>query len=116
MTTTNRELILCADEESLMHPELLGLDGENIAAQTWLKVFSDAQQVRDYVKNVPSSLEVWVAGSDEMEAINLAAALKYDRCDAEVNLVSFVSNGSLLSRARAAGITEILDKAAFLHR
>lgn len=27
---------LCADEECFRHPELLGLEGENLLAQQWL--------------------------------------------------------------------------------
>lgn len=33
---------LCADEECFRHPELLGLDGENLLAQQWLMPFTSA--------------------------------------------------------------------------
>ena len=42
--------------------------------------------------------------------------MKRDRADAEVNLLSFSTGGSLLSRAKAAGIDGVLDKTAFLER
>ena len=31
---------LCADEECFRHPELLGLEGENLLAQQWLMPFT----------------------------------------------------------------------------
>ena len=113
---TMRKPMLCADTDSLQHPEIIGLEGELLGAQGWLTVFSDAQQARSYAKASAESLEIWVAGSDQMEGINLAAAMKRDRADADVCLVSFSSGGSLLSRAHAAGISEVLDRGAFLNR
>ncbi|MBO4365424.1 MAG: AAA family ATPase [Eggerthellaceae bacterium] len=113
---TMRKPVLCADTSSLQHPEMIGLDGEVLGAHGWLTIFSDAQQARDYARASVESLEIWVAGSDQMEGINLAAAMKHDRSDANVSLVSFSSGGSLLSRAHAAGINEVLDRGAFLNR
>ena len=37
---------LCADEECFRHPELLGLEGENLLAQQWLMPFTSAEQAR----------------------------------------------------------------------
>lgn len=34
---------LCADTTSLQHPESIGLAGENLAAQDWLRIFSSAE-------------------------------------------------------------------------
>ena len=34
---------LCADEECFRHPELLGLEGENLLAQQWLMPFTSAE-------------------------------------------------------------------------
>ncbi len=113
---TQRKPVLCTDTPSLQHPELLGLEGERLEAQSWLTVFTDAEQARRFARASAEGLEVWVAGSDQMEGINLAAAMKSDRADAEVNLLSFATGGSLLSRARAAGIDGVLDKSAFLER
>ena len=110
----NREYILCAETESILHPSLLGLEGESIVAQPWLKAFSDAQEARDHVRCVRGPLKAWVAGSDQMEAVNLAAAMRQDRPDADISLVCFTVNGSLSSRARVAGITQILDRAGFM--
>ncbi len=113
---TIRNPVLCADTVSLQHPELLGLEGESLGSQNWLAVFSDADEARSYARAAPCSLEVWVVGSDQMEGINLAAAIKHDRVDANVNLVAFTGGGSLLSRARAAGLNEVLDRGSFLNR
>ena len=113
---TMRSPLLCADSESLLHPELIGLEGEVLQAQTWLTSFSDAQMARSYARSSADSLEIWVAGSDQMEAINLAAAMKRDRGDADVCLLSFTGGGSMLSRAHAAGINEVLGRNAFLNR
>ena len=82
----SNDVILCADSESLMHPELLGLEGEQIGSLSWLATVSDALEARAMVARAQGPVEVWVAGSDQMEAINLAAALKHDRPDAEVRL------------------------------
>ncbi|MGN0262088.1 MAG: CpaE family protein [Eggerthellaceae bacterium] len=112
----SNDVILCADSESLMHPELLGLDGEQIGSFPWLATLSDALEARATVARAQGSVEVWVAGSDQMEAINLAAALKRDRPDAVVRVVGFEASGSLASRAAAAGLGDVMDRAEFVGR
>ena len=112
----SNDVILCADSESLMHPELLGLEGEQIGSLSWLATVSDALEARAMVARAQGPVEVWVAGSDQMEAINLAAALKHDRPDAEVRVVGFEAGGSLASRASAAGLGDVMDRAAFVGR
>lgn len=107
---------LCADEESLRTPELLGLGGENLLAQQWLRTFSSAKQAREYLKNDGSIQEVWVASCDEVAPINLAAALKSDRRDRRVCMLSAQESGSLKSRASAAGIDASLTRQAFIER
>lgn len=111
-----RSFVLCADAISLQHPEALGLEGEALGRQGWLRIVSDADEARGYARSAPQGLEVWVAGSDQMEGINLAAAIKHDRADANVSLVSFSGGGSLLSRAKAAGLDGVLDRRGFLER
>jgi pilus assembly protein CpaE len=110
------EVTLCADTVSLQHPECIGLDNERIEAQPWLKPFSNADEARAHVRSQRAWQEVWVAGSDQVDAINLAAALKRDAPDGKVCLLAFEGTGSLYSRARAAGIDEVLDRAAFVGR
>lgn len=109
-------VMLCADAESLAHPECIGLGDETLSAQSWLRTVTDAQQAREMVRSGRACKEIWVAGSDQMDAVNLAAALKRDRRANTVCLLAFKGTGSLLSRARCAGIDEVLDKQAFLSR
>ena len=96
--------ILCLDTESLQHPELIGLEDENLLSQPWLSVFTDACKARQSLLNDAHNSKVWVVSSDSMDGINLAAALKADDARRQVDLVTFESSGSALSRCRAAGI------------
>ena len=67
---------LCADTTSLQHPESIGLAGENLAAQDWLRIFSSAEEARRFLRTDRLVDEVWVASSDDVAPINLAATLK----------------------------------------
>ena len=107
---------LCADATSLQHPEALGLSGECVTAQDWLLVFSSAEEARRRLRADRMVDEVWVASSDEVEPINLAATLKSDRPDRCVCLLTFQGTGSLWSRASAAGIDASLTRQAFVAR
>lgn len=42
----NNEVTLCLDSESLKHPEVIGLPDENLLAQPWLTLYSDAFEAR----------------------------------------------------------------------
>lgn len=101
-------VVFCMDEACLAHPEMMGLGGERLESQSWLKVFTDAKQARDYAREHAADRSYWVAGSSSVDAINLAAALKRDGA-ATVALVAFEGSGSLYSRARAAGVTGVMD-------
>lgn len=107
---------LCADSESLLHPELIGLDGVNLEAVPWLAAFSSGCDMRDYVRKASCVGEAWAVSADDMEAINLAAAMRRDRPDLPIYLAVFSLSGSTLSRARAAGVTGVLSCQAFSHR
>lgn len=107
---------LCADNESIRHPDLMGLAGENLAAQGWLRLFTTAEEARLFLRNDHSFKEAWVAGCDDIEPINLAAALKHDRADLRVCLLAFQGTGSLMSRASAAGLDASLTRQAFTER
>ena len=109
-------IAFCADTESIRHPELMGLAGENLAAQRWLRLFTTAEEARLFLRNNHSLKEAWVAGCDDIESINLAAALKRDRADLHVCLLAFQGTGSLMSRASAAGIDASLTRQAFVER
>lgn len=110
------EIVLCADAESMQNPAILGLETENIEAQSWLRVFCSAIEARQYLQADETTKEVWVASSDEIDAINLAAALKKDSMIRKVYLLASQGSGSLRSRANAAGIDGTLSQADFSRR
>lgn len=110
------EILLCTDEECLHDPRLLGLEGESLEGQLWLKTYCFADEVREKVRSAPPSTEVWVASSSEIEPVNLAATLKSDRPDVRVCLLAYQSGGSLRSRAQAANIDALLTLSAFVQR
>lgn len=99
-----QKTVLCVDSQTLNHPETIGLVDENLVAQPWLRVFSSAADVRKALGSDPGSSRIWVISSDDMEGINLAAALKGDRISREVDLISFGGTGSEVGRCEAAGV------------
>lgn len=123
-----KQVALCADSFSLRYPEALGLPDENLRSQEWLEVFSDGEEARDWLSGHPEVRRVWVVGSDDMEAINLAAGLKVD-CEAEevaprdgceeepgsreVFLVSGEA-GDVPERARAAKLDGVMTPKRFV--
>ncbi len=112
----NRKVALCIDGQSLRDPSLIGLEGEALEAQDWLSVYSEGALARDSIGAAGEMDRVWVASADDVEPINLAAALKADRADLQVSLVAGERCGSLCSRARTARIDEVLDQSAFVRR
>ena len=110
------KVVLCADAETLRRPQLMGLEGVDLEGCPWLETFSGAEEVRAYLKGVPGAREVWVCSADDMDALNVAAALKRDRADHRVSIVGSALSGSALSRAKAAGIDEALAADAFARR
>ena len=107
---------LCADETSLRHPGLMGLEGEHLASQTWLRLFTSGQEMRTFLKNDRAVDEAWVVSCDDIEPINLAATLKRDRSDLRVCLITFQGTGSLRSRASAAAVDVMLTSHALASR
>ena len=107
---------LCADEECFRHPELLGLEGENLLAQQWLMPFTSAEAARMALRDATSVQEVWVVSCADVAPINLAAALKRDRADRRVCMLTAQESGSLRSRTTAAGVDASLTRQAFVER
>ena len=107
---------LCADEECFRHPELLGLDGENLLAQQWLMPFTSAEAARAALRDAASVQEVWVVSCADVAPINLAAALKRDRADRRVCMLTAQESGSLRSRTTAAVVDASLTRQAFVQR
>ena len=93
-------MALCADAESIRRPDLIGLAGENLARQEWLRLFSSGEEARRFLRADRSVAEAWIASCDDVEPINLA----------------FQGTGSLMSRATAAGIDASLTRQAFVER
>ncbi|WP_165172019.1 chromosome partitioning protein ParA [Adlercreutzia sp. ZJ242] len=109
-------IVLCADSESLRHPELMGLDGESVEALPWLECFANAEEARRFARGAKGVDEVWVVSSDDMEGINVAAAIREDDPERDVYLVLFEASGSALSRAQAARVTGTLTRQALAQR
>lgn len=108
-------VVLCADTASMRYPETIGLEGEDLLAQPWLRVFSQAQEARAYIRGNAVE-QVWVVSCDDVDPINSAAAFKDDAPSQQVFLVAFDKSGSLQSRAHQAGIDAVFDRREFLGR
>lgn len=111
-----KKVVLCADTESIKNPYIVGLEGEHLESQDWLRVFCSAVEARAHLSQSTSDCEVWVASSDDVDAINLAAALKKDSVTRQVYLLAFQGSGSLKSRASAAGLDATLSQQDFVRR
>ena len=110
----NNEVTLCLDSESLKHPEVIGLPDENLLAQPWLTLYSDAFEARKSLAIGNTKTLVWVISCDSMEGINLAAALKMDSELLDVCYVTFEQSGSIVGRCEAAGIGVIRGSHEFV--
>ncbi|MBQ9690834.1 MAG: P-loop NTPase, partial [Eggerthellaceae bacterium] len=87
---------------------------ENLSAQPWLHCESDALQFRNILAQADTSSEAWVVSSDTMDAINIAAAIKHDNPNRQVVLVADQETGSVVTRARHAGIVTLWDEQHFV--
>ncbi len=108
---TMSDILLCLDSESARHPGLVGLGDERLEALPWLQVCCSAKEARQLAKDAGAK-EIWIVASDDMNPINLAAAIKQDETGGRVILIGDQPSGSVMSRARMAGI-EVLDGRAF---
>ena len=93
-----------------------GTSTDVLAAQDWLRIFSSAEEARRFLRTDRLVDEVWVASSDDVAPINLAATLKRDRSDRCVCMLSFEDTGSLKSRMSATGIDASLTRQALAER
>ena len=73
---TTSLVALCADTMSLQHPEALGLAGENLATQGWLRLFSSAEEARRFLRADRLVDEVWVASSDDVAPMVVTPLLR----------------------------------------
>ena len=111
-----KTIALCATEDALREPALIGLGGENLEAQEWLATFASGHEARAGIAPMNSIKEVWVSSVYDIEPINLAATLKRDRPEVQVCLCYGKESGSFKSRAHIACIDALLDKSAFIRR
>lgn len=95
-------VLLCVDDECLS-ASMGFLSEEREHACPWLVHYASAVEARRSAEERPVD-EIWVASSDEVEGINLAAALKADCPDATVLLAGCEKTGSVLSRVRSASL------------
>lgn len=113
------QVVLCLDSESLQHPEVIGLADENLTAQPWLTICSDAFEARSELANNRAGCLIWVISSDSMEGINLAAALKADSniqgmSGREIRYITFEQSGSVIGRCEAAGVKVLRGRHEFV--
>ncbi len=109
-------VVLCADVDCVRHPEVMGLDGEDMVSKGWMSVVCDAREARDSLSVMKEVAEVWVFSCDGASPINLCAAIKQDSQEKKVYLISSEKSGSLLSRASSAGIDGVLGIGEFVDR
>ena len=111
-----KRILLAADEESICHPELLGLEDMTLENCSWLEALSSAEEVRAYVRQASGLQEVWISSSDEVSSLNLAAAIHQDDPALPIRLIMFSPTGSFLSNAMAVGACEVLTETSFPKR
>ena len=110
----NPRILICLDSESVQYPALLCLEGERIDQEPWLLTMSEAAKCRDKARTITWLEEAWFVSCDDMDVINVAAAVKYDNPHLKVVYVASHMDGSLASRVRCAGIDELWDKREFI--
>lgn len=111
-----KSVLACIDGQSLAMPSLIGFDDERIDALPWIACETSAQACRERAAGLPSSCEAWVVSCDDMEPINVAAAIKGDDPSRKVFLVADGQSGSLASRAANARIDGLLSQAELIRR
>lgn len=111
-----KRVVLCVDRQSLRDPALVGLPEESFEALFWLECSTGAQQCRDAAAKISSVEEVWVISCDDMELINVAAAVKRDDPNKKVYVACRDGGGSMASRAKNAGVDGLWSEAQFLRR
>lgn len=105
------KVMLCLDPGRKNVMEALGLAPRECSVP-WIREAYSAVQARNILANQSGMCEIWVAGSSDMDPLNLAAGLQ-GQCDGvRVFLLSCESSGSFLSRCAAAGVVPCVGKVA----
>ena len=108
--------MLCASQQELGVSSSFALSADEMRALPWLTICSDATVARQELRDNPLYEEAWVSSSDEVAAINLAAAIKLDTPRLGVYLVQRQPSDSLAERASRAGIDGILSPQSLVWR
>ncbi len=103
--------MLCVGVNQVSSLGKLGLARKNWS-ESWIEVCHDSISARELILKNEEILEVWVYGSDDMEALNLAAGLKFERKNLRVFLLAESSSGSFLSRCDAAHVVARVGQSA----
>lgn len=98
--------LICADTECMKDPSLIGLSRTDLIEPD-VQFATNGEDARQLARALDAHDQVLVVSSDDIEPINLAAAIKKDRADVRVELVASNPSGSLYSRAEAAGINSV---------
>lgn len=105
-------VLFCADSITLQHPEYLGVQEHDFDRDVFTTC-SLAEQARGFVNGSPELSEVWIAGADNIDALNLGAAIKQDRAGVNVRVLTGDKTGSTISKAERAGIDSVLSVEEF---
>ncbi len=112
----DRRVIMCVDGQSLRNPAMVGLAGEPLEGLPWLECATSAEQCRAVARRLVAAEEAWVVSCDDMEPINVAAAIKHDDSRKRVYVVSCGQNGSMASRVANAKLDGLWSESQFLKR
>lgn len=116
LAVMEKRVVMCVDGQSLRNPAMVGLAGEPLDALGWLECVSGAEECRRAARGFDAIEEAWVVSCDDMEPINVAAAIKRDDPHKRVYVVSCGQNGSMASRVANAGIDGLWSESQFLRR
>lgn len=105
-------ILFCADSTTLQNPQYLGLQ-ERQFDRCAFTTCSNAEQARNLVNRSGELSEVWIAGADNIDALNLGAAIKQDKSSIYVRVLANDKTGSTISKAERAGIDTVISVEEF---
>ena len=100
--------LVCMDSMCARNPESYGIESGALRKAKCLIETSGAR-ARQIARAQSDITRVFVISSDDVDAINLAAAIKHDNSETQVNLVVSNPTGSLKSRTDACGIDRVVN-------
>ena len=114
-----KQIALCISSYLLKNPDSFNIsknDMNKIAGFSWVKIFSSGQNLRDYLTQNNTVSEVWIISSDDIDTINLCAAIKISCPKLPVYMIGNNVSGSLKSRVKNANIDSLLTSENFIER